>query len=621
MFQIIFTKEYSINSFKINKIMKNKYLMLLICLLHLMVLNAFSQDVDLIKKLDGFDQYMAENLKNWNMPGVGVGIVKNGKLAFVKGYGYRDYEKKLPITANTLFQIASNTKLFTAMSVGMLVNEGKLEWDKPIRNYVPSIQFYNNELNSTVTVRDMLSHRTGISRHDMIWYKSNFNRTELFEKLKYLEPTQPLRQGYLYNNLMYAASGHIIDLIEGKKWEAYLQEKIFQPLDMKSTVFNIADMLKQPDYFVPYNEKRDTTILYKIPYLEDTDGMGPAGSIISNITDLSHWVIARMNNGKFNGKQVIPEAVISATLEPAMAYHNASLDRGWNEVMNPIYGMGCDVMAYRGHQIVMHGGDLNGIHSQISYMPQDSIGVIVFVIGDRNLSYNGLSFSIYERLLGMSLTPWSERGLKNKIAQKTNNREGRSKALVGQAKGTKPSHSLEDYSGDFENKTYGIVNISKKDSQLSFKFNKFSMPLNHFHYDRFDTPNDEEDGYFSLNYQTNPQGEVDRFNVTMEDSGELTFHKKVDTSLSTVETLSKYAGKYKIGNQIIKIMLKDKNRLYVSGVTEADLELLPYKSRIFKVKDFSESNVEFVLENGIVKSLKQKDPSGEYEIMKVVEGK
>lgn len=136
-------------------------------------------------------------------------------------------------------------------------------------------------------------------------------------------------------------------------------------------------------------------------------------------------------------------------------------------------------------------------------MPQDSIGVIVFVIGDRNLSYNGLSYNIYERLLGMSPTPWSERGLKNKIAQKTNNREGRSKALIGQVKGTKPSHSIVDYLGDFENKAYGIVNVSQKDNQLSFKFNKFNMPLNHFHYDRFDTPNDEEDSYFSLNYQTN----------------------------------------------------------------------------------------------------------------------
>ena len=146
----------------------------------------FAQDIDIQKKLIPFDKEMEQALKDWNIPGVGVGVVKNGKLVFMKGYGYRDYEKKLPITANTLFQIASNTKLFTSTAAGFLVSEGKLEWDNPIKNYVPSIQFYTNELNNTVTLRDMLSHRTGISRHDMIWHKSNFTRAELFEKLKFL---------------------------------------------------------------------------------------------------------------------------------------------------------------------------------------------------------------------------------------------------------------------------------------------------------------------------------------------------------------------------------------------------------------------------------------------------
>ena len=290
---------------------------LVICFLLLANLT-FAQDIEIQKKLVGFDKEMEANIKSWNMPGVGVGVVKNGKLVFVKGYGYRDYEKKLPITANTLFQIASNTKLFTATSIGLLVNEGKLDWDKPIKNFVPSIQFYNNELNNTITIRDMLSHRTGVTRHDLIWYKADFNRAELFEKLKYLEPVQPLRQGFLYNNLMYAASGHIINLIEGKTWETYVQEKILNPLKMNNTVFSIKEMKTKPDYFVPYNEKRDTNILYKIEYNNETDGVGPCGSIISNITDLSHWLAALMNKGVYEGKQVIPEAVVNATLQPLL---------------------------------------------------------------------------------------------------------------------------------------------------------------------------------------------------------------------------------------------------------------------------------------------------------------
>jgi CubicO group peptidase (beta-lactamase class C family) len=594
-----------------------KSISLIACLLIAATLG-LAQDAAIEKKLLAFDKQMEKNLKDWNMPGVGVGVVKNGKLVFVKGYGYRDYEKKLPITANTLFQIASNSKLFTATAIGFLVNEGKLDWDKPIKTFVPSIQFYNNELNNTVTIRDMLSHRTGVTRHDLIWYKSNFNRSELFEKLKYLEPSQPLRQGFLYNNLMYAASGHIINLLEGKTWEQYVQEKILTPLKMNSTVFSIADMKKQADVFVPYNEKRDTTILYKIDYLSETDGLGPAGSVISNINDLSHWLAALMNKGMYEGKQVIPEAAVAATMEPSIALPNTSLSQGFTEVLNPVYGMGRQTIAYRGHQIVLHGGDLNGIHSQISYMPQDSIGVIVFVIGDHSLRYNSIVYNVYEHLLGLSITPWSERGLINRDASKKQGRDAREKAMIGQIKNTKPSHPLNDYMGDFENAAYGIINIAKKDTQMMFSLHNIHLPIHHFHYDRFDTKNDEEDGFYSLNYQTNPQGEIDRFVVSL-DEGEVTFIKKADAALSAAETLIKYTGKYKIGTSIINVVLKNKNHLFIEG--QPDLELIPYKPNIFKTKEYADFTIEFIIENGKVTALKQKDGSGEYEIKKEEEKK
>src|ERR1700683_5131371 len=215
---------------------------------------ALAQEADVTSKLQGFDSYMEQTLKDWNTPGIGVGIVVNDKLVFAKGYGYRDYENKLPFTPTTLVQIASNSKLFTAVSAGMLVEEGKLTWDKPIRQLVPSIQFYNDELNNTVTLHDMLSHRTGITRHDTIWYKSEFTRKELFDRLKYLEPQQPIRQMFLYNNMMYMAAGYVIELQSGKPWEQFVRERILTPLAMDSTVYSIPDMVKSPDHGVPFTE-------------------------------------------------------------------------------------------------------------------------------------------------------------------------------------------------------------------------------------------------------------------------------------------------------------------------------------------------------------------------------
>ncbi|HEX7136294.1 MAG TPA: serine hydrolase domain-containing protein, partial [Vicinamibacterales bacterium] len=175
----------------------------------------FGQRSSIDARLEGFDKYMAQVLVDWNVPGIGVGIVVKDKLVFAKGYGYRDYGRKLPFTPTTTQPIASNTKLFTAIAAGMLVDDGKLDWDTPIRNYVPSAKFYDDDLDRTITVRDMLSHRTGVTRHDSIWYKSEFTQKDLFNRLRYLEPSQPPRTVFLYNNMMYAGAGYAIELLAG----------------------------------------------------------------------------------------------------------------------------------------------------------------------------------------------------------------------------------------------------------------------------------------------------------------------------------------------------------------------------------------------------------------------
>src|SRR2546428_1548532 len=335
---------------------------------------ARAQAPDVSKKLEGFDAYMEQTLKDWNTPGVGVGIVVNDKLVFAKGYGYRDYEKKLPFTPKTLEPIASNSKLFTAVVAGMLVEEGKLTWDKPVRESVPTIQFYNDQLNNNVTLRDMLSHRTGVTRLFLIWFKSPFTRKELFEKLKYLEPQEPMRTAFLYNNLMFSAVGQIIELKSGMRWEEFERERILTPLDMNSTSYAISDMTQHPDHGVPFREKRDSFELYKIPYYEDTEGVAPAGAILSNIDELSHWLIALMNDGKNKGKQGLPASVLKATLQPAIGLPNTLGEAlGFWELLNPAYGMGRQTAAYRGHLLTYHGGDLPGFHSQVSFMPNDRL--------------------------------------------------------------------------------------------------------------------------------------------------------------------------------------------------------------------------------------------------------
>jgi len=494
-----------------------------------------NHDAAIGKKLNGFDAYMTKILKDWNAPGVGVGIVVKDRLVFAKGYGYRDYEKKLPITQNTLFQIASNAKLFTAVAVGLLVEEGKLEWDKPVRQFVPEIQFYNNDLNNTVTIRDMLAHRTGIPKYDWIFHRSNLSRKELFERLKYLEPIQPIRQGYIYTNLMYGVCGYVIECLTNQTWEAFLRKRIFKPLEMNHTLFSIKEMIKHTDYFVPYNEKRDTRILYRIPHYDYDLSVRPAGGIISNFTDLSKWLIALMNNGVYKGKQVIPADVVRTTLTPSFAFSNGDLEnKGYGELLNPSYGMGRGSASYQGHYFTAHNGYIDGSYSKISCMPYDGIGVIVFAIGAQSQPILDIvSFNIYERLLGLKKTPWSERLLQDREASKKVDEGGREKAGGERIPNTKPSHSIKDYTGDFEHPAYGVFTVSLKGANLQMSFRNIVLPLEHFHYDRFDSPNDEQygNGMWSLNYSTNLQGAIDRM-TTRLGSQVVTFVRKPDASLS-----------------------------------------------------------------------------------------
>ena len=594
--------------------------MLLIFACLFLPLRIQAQDTDIHRKLGDFDGYMEKTLKDWNTPGAGVGIVVKDRLVFAKGYGYRDYEKKLPVTPNTLFQIASNTKLFTSIAVGLLVDEGRLDWDKPVQQYVPIIQFYNEDLNNTVSIHDMLAHRSGMSRHDMIWYKSDLSRKELFDRLKYLEPSQPLRQGLLYNNMMYVAAGYIIEYFSHQTWEDFLRERIFKPLEMKSTIFSIQEMTAQADHFVPFNEKRDTTLLYRIPFYEEAQGMGPAGSIISNINDLSKWLIALMKSGMYNGKQVIPPNVVRATLVPSIAMPNTQLEeRGYSEILNPVYGMGRWFASYRGHYLAYHGGALDGIYSQVSCMPYDSVGVIVFVIGEQSTPLeNVISYNVYERLLGLSETPWSERRLKDRTEARRLEREGRHKSGGDRVPHTVPSHPLADYAGEYDHPAYGILKISTRDTSLQFDFHKIVLPLKHHHFDRFDTPNDEQYGLWSVNFNTNPQGEISQAVMSL-DEFEAAFVRRPDASLSDPKTLQVYTGKYASAGSTYDISLRSDNNLYFSVPGQPVYKLVPYKSRKFRIEAFSDLVFEFVVKDGKVVSMNQIGPSGEYEFRRKAE--
>jgi len=319
-----------------------------------------------------------------------------------------------------------------------------------------------------------------------------------------------------------------------------------------------------------------------------------------------------MNDGQYAGKQVLPAKALAATLEPAIALPNtAGQTRGWWELLNSAYGMGRWTASYRGHLIAYHGGDLPGFHSQISFMPNDHIGVIVFVIGNHTSPlYNPITYNIYERLLGMDPAPWTDRLLEIRLKNKKAGIEARSKAGATRVANTKPSHALNDYVGEYEHPAYGVLRIGLKDNQLKFEFHKIGLPMAHFHYDRFDTPDDEQNGKWSVNFSTNPQGDIDKVTMSL-DEAEATFTRRAPTVDAALA--QRLAGNYETASGgKFQVVMKPGRGLFIVSPGAPDQKLIPYKGLKFRIQEFADVVIEFVEENGQITTLKQITPSGEY---------
>jgi CubicO group peptidase (beta-lactamase class C family) len=468
--------------------------------------NPFQKTIPLI------DRYIDSVMKDWNIPGLALGIVYKDQLIYGKGYGYRDLENKLPVQTTTLFPIASNTKLFTATASCMLADEGKLSLDKPVRNYLPILNFSTDELNTKVTLRDMLSHRTGLPRYDGIWVASPFTRKETVSKIVYMKPQLGLREGYIYNNMMFAATGAVLENVTGMSWEEVIRTKIFQPLQMNTSCFSNEEMMRTGNFSRAYFEPDSTRKLKRIEYVAQSDALGPAGTIKSSVEDMSHWMIAQLNGGKYKAQQAIPENAIKQTLVP----NNVADKEGkWDELSNSLYCMGRVIQTYKGNKIATHTGAIDGYYSNLTFLPRQGLAIFIVYNADEAGSMRGvIAFPVIDRLLDLPNTPWSERLMKDYLQAKVDSKKFLDSLKTTQVKNTVPSHPLNAYTGIYSNPIYGEVTIELQNDQLFFLFRKQRSALYHFHYDQFATDEEHSDKPdFRLTFITNNKGEIDRFSM------------------------------------------------------------------------------------------------------------
>ncbi|MBU1699534.1 MAG: serine hydrolase [Candidatus Eisenbacteria bacterium] len=564
-----------------------------------------------LASLEGFDAVVEKGLSDLKVPGIAVAILVGGEPILMKGYGLRDVEGNLPVTTETLFAIGSSTKAFTAFVLGTLVDEGKLEWDKPVYDYIPDFRLKDMEIGSRVTPRDLVTHRCGLPRHDLVWYNNTeLSRKELVGRLAALEANKDLRQSWQYNNLAYLTAGYLAEVLTGQSWEDCVRERILQPLEMNTTNFSVEASQKSADYALGYRE--DEGQILRMPFRPITN-MGPAGSINSSIDEMSHWVSLQLSQGMYKDAPLIQQATLADLQTPQMVIA-APPDPRHPELPQTSYAMGWFVQPYRGHYRLQHGGNIDGFTAHVSFLPQDGIGC-VFLANKNDATLPVLLERVaLDRIFNLEGRDWIGEFLTLKTQEEQAGKEAEEKAELIRVKGTKPSHPLSDYAGEYENPGYGVIQVDLRDKNLAVVINHIANPLEHWHYDVFNCVKDASDPVFEetkIQFTMNFKGNVDGLRIALEPLvEEIIFHRRPDARLSDPAFLAHLAGSYTLVDETIRFELKG-NGLILVVPGQPPYELIPDRGTEFNLKGISGYSVTFILDkDDRVEEVRFNQPNG-----------
>ncbi len=411
---------------------------------------------------DSLDTYINREIKRWNLPGLAITVVKDGKVIVMKGYGYADLEKKTPVTENTEFQIASNSKAFTGTSLALLQYYGKLKLDDKVKTYLPYFNMCTSELTQKVTIRDVLSHQIGYEtfQTDLLNWAGTKTRKELIENMVNVTPRYGFREKYGYCNMGFVTAGEIIPAVTDTTWDDYLKYHYFKPLGMNSTQTMYDNFITSPKASKAYTFLNGNIFEIKP---SKVDNLGPAGSISSSVNDMSKWVIMQLGDGMYNGKQVVPKDVILETRKPNIMI---------NKKDSFSYGLGWFLKDSHGKKIVLHDGGANGFLSKTVLIPEEKLGFVILTNSDAQYLFEALEAQILNDISGQKYVNMSAlyyQGFKEDYKAQQDSIK-KLKAEVAAYKSTAADYKKIE--GTYVNKVYGKISIESKGNyaEVSFQF-------------------------------------------------------------------------------------------------------------------------------------------------------
>jgi CubicO group peptidase (beta-lactamase class C family) len=430
------------------------------------------------------DRILTDAMRAFDVPGAALVIVRDDRVLILKGYGVKRFDRPDPVTPDTVFPLASCTKAFTSTLLAMLVDEGKLGWDDPVRDRLPGFRLSNPEADSKVTLRDLLCHRTGIGGNDLLWYRAPWGVDEILKRIDKLPQEYPFRGGFQYSSLMYMAAGRAAANVAGKPWEALVRERITGPLGMKGVAFTSREVPASGDSASGHSKNSEGKL--EVMTLYEMKEPNPAGSVHATARDLAAWMRFHLSGGLAGDERLVS----TKTLRETHTAQNPIPLEGSAKAMNPdteklSYGLGWVVNDHRGKRVVAHGGMIDGFRVQITLLPEEKLGVAILNNLHETRMNQAVTNTLIDRYCGLSPRDWNGFFLKLVADTDTARRaaiEARNKARNGD---TKPTLGVASYAGDYEDAGYGKARVLEKDGKLVLEWSSFTCPLEHFQDDVF----------------------------------------------------------------------------------------------------------------------------------------
>ena len=479
----------------------------------------YSQD----KLEESLNSYVPKVLKEFHVPGIAVGVVKDGKLIFAKGYGVKNINTKDPVDANTLFQIASNSKAFTSACIAILVDEGKLNWNDRVIDKLPGFKMSDPYVSNEMRVQDLLCHRSGLSlgASDLMFFPpTDFTRDQILYKLRYVKLSTSFRSTYAYDNILYPVAGELIKAVSGMSWEDFVEKNIFEPLGMTHSYVSLKQLLKTDDYATPYTKENGKLTAVQ---MAEWDNVAPAGGVISSVNDLSKWVISQLDSGRIgdSDKRLFDKKETVQMWMPHINIPVRTPPPGLSALKSNFaaYGLGWFINEYRGHKMVWHTGGLPGFVTRVTMIPDSKIGVIVLTNQESGAAFEAVTYYILDNLFNTIDTDWI--GKYSELVSKFRNEVDQKVAEMDSLrdKNSEPSLPLEKYAGKYQDKWYGIVEVKYENGKLYMKFDhtpELNGELEHWQYDTFVARWKDRTlhGDAFVTFSLNPDGSV--ANIKME---------------------------------------------------------------------------------------------------------